>query len=124
MQACASISELYYKSEASFSFEKFATKLREAYAVMEDNDEPVLQETQVRDMCDRITCDHPAVVTAAVQVRTGSDRAGILYKDSFASTGANHISEIISQSFPKQQARGFNRRQRVASMSGQGSGRG
>eukprot|EP00978_Attheya_sp_CCMP212_P003023 scaffold6192_cov68-Attheya_sp.AAC.2 len=45
MQARASISELYYKSEASFSFEKFATKLHEAHAVMEDNDEPVLQQT-------------------------------------------------------------------------------
>eukprot|EP00978_Attheya_sp_CCMP212_P034488 scaffold144682_cov32-Attheya_sp.AAC.2 len=62
MQARASISELYYKSEASFSFEKFATKLREAYAVMEDNDETVLQQTQVHDMCDHITCEHTAVV--------------------------------------------------------------
>eukprot|EP00978_Attheya_sp_CCMP212_P048561 scaffold542530_cov75-Attheya_sp.AAC.1 len=127
MQARAIISELYYKSETSFSFEKFATKLREAYAVMEDNDEPVLRQTQVRDMCDRITCEHTAVVTsvvtAVVQVRTGSDRTGIYYtKGSFAST-ANHISEIISQSFPKLQARSFNRRQRVASMNGRGSGR-
>jgi hypothetical protein len=123
MQARASISELYYKSEASFSFEKFTTKLREAYAVMEDNEEPVLPQTQVRDMCDRITCDHTAVVTAVVQVRTGTDRAGIQYKDSFTSA-ANHISEIISQTFPKIQAKGFNRRQRVASVGGNGRGPG
>eukprot|EP00978_Attheya_sp_CCMP212_P031206 scaffold117172_cov38-Attheya_sp.AAC.2 len=43
MQARASISELYpvccmYTTRVkSFSFEKFATKLREAYAVMEDS---------------------------------------------------------------------------------------
>jgi hypothetical protein len=77
MQARASISELYYKSEASFSFERFTTKLCEAYSVMADNDEPVLPQTQVRDMCDHITCKHTALIIAVVQVRTGTDRAGI-----------------------------------------------
>ena len=123
VQARANISELFYKSESSFSFEKFSTRLREAYAIMEDNEEPILPQTQVRDMCDRITCEHTAVVTAVTNVRTGRDDNGDRYRDNFASA-ANHISEVISQAFPKLQSRGFNKRQRVASLGGRGPGRG
>ena len=119
VQARANITDLFYKSEASFTFERFATKLREAYAIMDDNDEPVLPQTQVRDMCDRITCEHTAVITAVTNVRTGRDDNGDRYRDSFASA-VNHISEVISQAFPRVQARGFNKRSRVASMGGRG----
>eukprot|EP00978_Attheya_sp_CCMP212_P003628 scaffold7608_cov67-Attheya_sp.AAC.2 len=94
---------------------------------MEDNDEPILPQTQVRDMCDRITCEHTAVITAVTNVRTGrGDDNGEHYRDSFASA-VNHISEVISQAFPRVQARGFNKRPRVASLGGRnppGRGRG
>eukprot|EP00978_Attheya_sp_CCMP212_P037331 scaffold175096_cov73-Attheya_sp.AAC.2 len=91
---------------------------------MENNEEPILPQTQVRDMCDRITCEHTAVITAVTNVRTGRDDNGIRYRDSFTSA-VNHISEVISQSFPRAQARGFNKRSRVASVGGRNpSGRG
>jgi hypothetical protein len=126
VQARANIADLFYKSEASFTFERFATKLREAYAIMEDNEEPIGQKTQVRDMCDKITCEHTAVITAVTNVRTGRDNVGDLYRESFTSA-VNHISEVISQAFPKVTIRGFNKRSRVASMGGRdqpGRGRG
>jgi hypothetical protein len=52
---------------------------------MEDNEEPVLPQTQVRDMCDRITCKHTAVIIAVTNVRTGRDDNGQRYCDSLTS---------------------------------------
>ena len=53
-QAREHIKVSHYKNEHTFSFERYVTKLKFAYDVLADNDQPVNKRMKVDDLCAKI----------------------------------------------------------------------
>ena len=115
-RAEAQIQALHYKSEQSFSFERFITKLNGAYQVLQEHKEGLTERKKVSLMCDKIQNNNPALV-AAVQIVRHAPDLSIDFR-----SAANKLSEAISSIFPSQDKPQTDRYKRK--MSSVGSDRG
>ena len=95
-RAEAQIQALHYKSEQTFSFERFITKLNGAYQVLQEHKEGLTERKKVSLMCDKIQNNNPSLVAAVQFVRHTPD----LCTDFRAA--ANKLSESVSSIFPSQ----------------------
>ena len=62
------LSNLRYKNERNFSFEKFSAKLQKAYDDLADNGRPVNNNDIVDDLWDRIQVDQLQMFTASLKI--------------------------------------------------------
>lgn len=104
------IKELHYKSEQSFSFESFITKLNGAYQVLEENGEGKSTRTKIEELLSKINSNHADIRSAIGVIRMSSE-----YNNDFTLT-VNKLSEVITQIFPSLQGRERGRRVSAAGM--------
>ena len=122
------LSTAHYKAEHIFNFEKFVTRLQEAYQILEDNGEPRLETEKVREMCDKIQCDKMEIRSAVVTVRTNIDPTGQFYRDDYT-RASNYLSEVVGMCFPADTSNKTSQARRIRNVSetstqGRGRGRG
>lgn len=98
------IKELHYKSEQSFSFESFITKLNGAYQVLDENGEGKSTRTKIEELLSKINSNHADIRSAIGVIRMSSE-----YNNDFTLT-VNKLSEVITQIFPSIQGRERGRR--------------
>ena len=63
-RASAAITNSHYKSESTFSFEKFSTTIHEAYTVLNENGETHSEVKMVRKMLEKINVPNNAHMEA------------------------------------------------------------
>ena len=56
--------KLHYKSEPTFSFEQFITKLNGAYQLLQEHKEGLTKRKKLSLMCDKILNNNPLLITA------------------------------------------------------------
>ena len=119
-RAEAQIQSLHYKSEQTFSFERFITKLNGAYQVLQEHKEGLTERKKVSLMCDKIQNNNPSLV-AAVQIVRHTPTLSTNFR-----AAANQLSESISSIFPSQDKPQTDRFKRKMSAFGsdRGGGRG
>lgn len=67
--ATAKLEALFWKSEASFPFEKYLTRMNEAFKELEDADQPMYVQQKVQFLLKSIRCDNIQVQTTMGIVR-------------------------------------------------------
>jgi hypothetical protein len=60
-EAEAMLERLHYKSEASFSFEKYVTKMNECFELLKDNDQDLAEVQKVKKLLNGVKTNHPEV---------------------------------------------------------------
>ena len=107
-----SISTLHYTQEHTFSFEKYITKLKGAFNILKDNEEPKTEREKVRLMLQKIQSNNVQIQSAI---------STIAMDDSLNSNfdlACNKLSERIAIIFPSSTTG----RQRYRTMSATNSG--
>lgn len=110
------IKELHYKSEQSFPFESFITKLNGAYQVLADNGEAQSTRTKIEELLGKINSNH-----ADIRSIIGVIRMTPMYYNDFTLT-VNKLSEAITQIFPSQPGRDRRRVAAINTAAGRGRG--
>ncbi len=116
-QANAEINTLFYRNEQSFSFEKFATKLKSCFDVLERYNLPKHEEEKVNILLDKIQTSSTELRTAISLCREGHSNTFL--------EAVTFIQTNVSRMFPQHvNSRNGRRRQIHASGRGGRSGRG
>jgi hypothetical protein len=68
-EAEAMLERLHYKSEASFSFEKYVTKMNECFELLKDNDQDLAEVQKVKKLLNGVKTNHPEVNALKTVVR-------------------------------------------------------
>jgi hypothetical protein len=68
-EAEAMLERLHYKSEASFSFEKYVTKMNECFELLKDNDQDLAEAQKVKKLLNGVKTNHPEVNALKTVVR-------------------------------------------------------
>jgi hypothetical protein len=53
------LERLHYKSEASFSFKKYVTKMNECFELLQDNNQDLAEAQKVRKLLNGVKTNHP-----------------------------------------------------------------
>jgi hypothetical protein len=69
-EAEAMLERLHYKSEASFSFEKYVTKMNECFELLKDNDQDLAEAQKVKKLLNGVKTNHPEVNALKTMVHT------------------------------------------------------
>jgi hypothetical protein len=69
-EAESMLERLHYKSEASFSFERYVTKMNECFELMEDNDQALSEAQKVKKLLNGIKSTHPEINALKTVVRS------------------------------------------------------
>jgi hypothetical protein len=69
-KAEAMLERLHYKSEASFSFEKYVTKMNECFELLKDNDQDLAEAQKVKKLLNGVKTNHPEINALKTVVRT------------------------------------------------------
>jgi hypothetical protein len=112
------IKDLHYKSEQSFSFDKFSTRLNGAFQILAECKEGLTEKAKVDEMISSMSqCTNPTVVAATTMIMMNEEMRNDFIK------AANKMSERIATAFPAMQQSGRGRN--IASaQTGGGRGRG
>jgi hypothetical protein len=112
------LKELHYKSEQSFSFEKFITRLNGAFQVLAECKEQLTEKAKVDQMILSMSqCTHSAIIAATTTIMMNTEM-----RNDFVAA-SNKMTEIIANVFPALQL--HRQRRNVASaQAGGGRGRG
>lgn len=84
----------HYKSEKVFTFEKYVTKLSEAFQILEENDIPKVEREKVDLLLEKMSVDNTEVTAAIANIRMNPDK-----RNNFL-LAANELSEYISVVMP------------------------
>ena len=68
-EADAQLMRLHYKSEASFPFEKYITRLHECFEALEDNKQGLLYAQKVKKMLENVTTSNMEVISLKTVIR-------------------------------------------------------
>lgn len=113
------IRELFYKSEQSFPFESYITKLNGAFQVLADCGEAYSENFKVDQMIEGLSqCDNVNVKAATTSLRMNPE-----LRSNFIAS-ANKMSEVITMAFPAVQLHRKGRRVASIETGGRGRGRG
>jgi hypothetical protein len=69
-EAEAMLERLHYKSEASFTFERYVTKMNECFELMKDNDQDLAEAQKVKKLLNGVKSNHTEVNALKTVVRT------------------------------------------------------
>jgi hypothetical protein len=69
-EAEALLERLHYKNEASFSFERYITRLNECFELMDDNDQGLSEAQKVKKLLKGVTSTNPEVIAIKAVVRS------------------------------------------------------
>lgn len=84
----------HYRSEKVFTFEKYVTKLSEAFQILEENGIPKAEREKVDHLLEKMSVDNNEIVAAIANIRmTPQKRSNFLL-------AANELSEYISVVMP------------------------
>ena len=84
----------HYRSERIFTFEKYVTKLSEAFQILEDNGIPKVEREKVDLLLEKMSVDNTEITAAIANIRmTPNKRNNFLL-------AANELSEYISMVMP------------------------
>ena len=108
---------LHYKSEATFPFERYITRLHECFEALEDNKQGLLDAQKVKKMLENVTSNNMEVISLKTVIRER-------YPNDFAQA-STHMEGQIALIFPAAQSEIRNKR-RIAAVDfrGRGDGRG
>ena len=110
------LKQLYYTNETTFPFEKFLTKLKAAFAVLDEvKDEKLSDKQKVHKMLDMIRSNDPALISAVTVTRKE-------YKTDFTGA-ANYFSSEVTRIYPAAQAQNSSRRRRISEVNTDQGGR-
>jgi hypothetical protein len=113
------IKELFYRSEQSFPFESYITKLNGAFQVLADCGEAYSENYKVDQLIEGLSqCDNVSVKAAATTLRMSPT-----LRSNFIDA-ANKMSEVITMAFPAVQLQKKGRKVASIDTSGRGRGRG
>lgn len=84
------IADIHYKSEGSFSFESYITKLKGAFEVLEECDRPITEAEKVEIMVKGIQCPNQDIHTVKMRCFSSSKLSNNFDKS------ANKISETVA----------------------------
>ena len=88
-----SIKEAHYKNEATYPFEKYATRLKQAYTTLEKHGQGIIPQRQVKTLCDGIQVPNSVEMTVAKQHMLDSLRTDF-------TAAVNYMSLKIAETFP------------------------
>jgi hypothetical protein len=92
-EADALLARLFYKGETqNFTFETYVTRLREAFELLADNEQPLTGAQKVKQMLKGIICTHPRVTPLITAVMKD-------HSTNFEEA-SSMMSNVISQIFP------------------------
>jgi hypothetical protein len=92
-EADALLARLYYKGETpNFTFEKYVTRLREAFELLADNEQPLTGAQKVKQMLKGFICTHPRVTPLITAVMKD-------HSTNFEEA-SSMMANVISQIFP------------------------
>jgi hypothetical protein len=111
------LSDIHYRSEQTFSFESYITKLKSAFEVLEECDEAYTERNKVSILLEKIQSNNAQIQAAITTVRMSD-----ALKADF-NAAANCLSEIVATVFPAVQLR-FGRKVSATTSNGRGRGRG
>ena len=117
-EAEAQLMRLHYKSEASFPFEKYVTRLYECFEALEDNKQGLIDAQKVKKMLENVSSTNMEVISLKTVIRER-------YPNDFAQA-STHMAGQIALIFPAAQSEVRNKRRIAAvdSRGGRGDGRG
>ena len=103
--AKAQLDKLFYRNEATFSFEKYATTLNEVYNINERYDEPIYESDKVRNLSEKCQNNHVEFKQTVVLCRTQhkifagavtmlKEAVGRLFPDIGQARGKRTIAEV------------------------------
>ena len=84
----------HYKSERVFTFEKYVTKLSEAFQILEENGIPKVEREKVDLLLEKMSVDNTEVTAAIANIRMSPHK-----RNNFL-LAANELSEYISVVMP------------------------
>lgn len=88
------IKDAHYRTEQTYPFEQFITKLNGAFQILADNDQPKSEKQKIDDMISSIQSTHAAIQTMIQVIRMSEE-----YANNFI-LAANKMSEAIACTFP------------------------
>jgi hypothetical protein len=84
----------HYRSEKTFTFEKYVTKLSEAFQILDENGIPKVEREKVDLLLEKMSVDNTEITAAIANIRmTPQKRSNFLL-------AANELSEYISMVMP------------------------
>ena len=113
------IRELFYRSEQSFPFESYITKLNGAFQVLAECGEEQSERSKVDQLIEGLAqCDNVHVKAATTTLRMNPE-----FRSNFTAS-ANKMSEVITMAFPGIQLHKKGRKVASLETGGRGRGRG
>jgi hypothetical protein len=89
------IKELFYKNEQTFSFEKFIAKLNDAFQMLAECHEDLMEKNKVDHMITAmLQCTNSAIIAATTMILTNPEM-----QNNFLAA-ANKMTEVIANIFP------------------------
>jgi hypothetical protein len=113
--ARADLEKLFYRNETTYSFEKYITKLKQIFNVLEKYNVPVYEEQKVQYLLDKVNCPNPELKTEVNICRS-------FHAASFENA-ATYMATVVSRIFPSSQPSSGRYNRRGISATGRG-GRG
>ena len=116
--ARADLDKLHYRNESTFSFEKYVTKLKSCFNVLQKYNVPVYEEEKVQRLLDNINCPNQELKTEVSICRSS-------HSDTF-DQAATYIATVVSRLFPNAQpsSNRYRSRRNVSAICGGRGGRG
>ena len=107
--AKAQLDKLFYRNEATFSFEKYVTALNKVYNIHERYDEPIYEYDKVRNLLEKYQNNHVEFKQTVVLYRTQhkifagavtmlKEAVGRLFPDIGRARGKRTIAEVNKKS--------------------------
>jgi hypothetical protein len=114
-QAKKQLSDIHYRTEQTFPFESYITKLKSSFEVLEECNEAYTEWNKVSILLDRIQPNNTQIQAAKTTIRLSNE----LQADFNAA--ANYLSKIVATVFPAVQVK-YGRQISSVNTSGRGSG--
>jgi hypothetical protein len=111
------LSDIHYRTEQTFPFESYITKLKSAFEILEECNEAYTERNKVSILLDRIQSNSTQIQAAKTTIRMSNE-----LKTDF-NAAANCLSEIVATVYPTAQVK-YGRRVSSAHTSGRGRGGG
>ena len=86
------LKRLFFMNETNFSFEKYVTKMKQTFNVLENYNVTLYKEDKVKKLLDNINCPNNDLKTEVNMYRSN-------HSDSFE-TASTYLSTVISHLFP------------------------
>ena len=112
-EAKARLKTIFYRHEATFSFEKYVTALNDIYLIHERYNEPIYETDKVENLLDKCQNNHPEFKQEIVMCRSTKHT----FKDA-----VTHLKIVVARLFPDG-GKGGSYKRKIASLGKEGGNR-